>query len=277
MKRLGKIAVCLAGGLLLNAGLRAANRVTAPAPAPASNPSQDNPYAAIAVRNIFGLNPLVAAVDSNALLEASLPKITPTGIMTVFGQSQVLFKVAPAKPGPGAKEDYYTLSEGQRQDDIEVIKIDDKKSLVTFDNHGTTQELPLAEASATGGGGSGGGGMSGGGGGGAGNAGPGGFTRFGAGPGGPNGGMANGNPGFNSGGPTGANAGMSFGENTQGRIYQPEASNLTPEQSQAILLVNKFKAFTDHDPTAPLFPPSAGDKEAGIPSNTEENNGPPAP
>ena len=68
--------------------------------------------------------------------------------MTVFGHSQVLFKVAPVagKPGPGAKEDYYILSQGQAQDEIEVIKIDEKNGLVTFDNHGNTQELPLIAA-----------------------------------------------------------------------------------------------------------------------------------
>ena len=73
--------------------------------------------------------------------------------MGVFGNGQVLFKVAPAaaKPGPPAKDEYYILSEGQRQDDIEVLKIDDKKSLVTFDNHGFTQELPLANTPASGG------------------------------------------------------------------------------------------------------------------------------
>ena len=54
-----------------------------------------------------------------------------------------MIKVAPpAKPGPPAKDEMYILSEGQRQDDIEVIKIDEKKSLVTFNNHGFTQELP---------------------------------------------------------------------------------------------------------------------------------------
>ena len=46
MKRLGKIAVCLVGGLVLTAGARAADAV-----------STDNPYGPIVVRNVFGLNP----------------------------------------------------------------------------------------------------------------------------------------------------------------------------------------------------------------------------
>jgi hypothetical protein len=62
---------------------------------------------------------------------------------------QVLFKVAgTAKPGQPAKDESYILSEGQRQDEIEVVQIDEKASLVTFNNHGTVQELPLVKANA---------------------------------------------------------------------------------------------------------------------------------
>ena len=135
MKRLGKIAVCLASGLVLNAGARAADAV-----------STDNPYGPIVVRNVFGLNPPLPA---DAGQPADPPsKITPTGIMSIFGHLQVLFKVAPKAGQPGAKEEFYILSAGQRQDEIEVIQIDEKNSLVTFNNHGTVQELPLAKANA---------------------------------------------------------------------------------------------------------------------------------
>jgi hypothetical protein len=135
MKRLGKIAVCLASGLVLNAGARADDVVL-----------PNNPYVTIVVRNVFGLNP-PQPVDPNAA-QADLPKITPNGIMSIFGQLQVLFKVAgTAKSGQPAKDEFYTLSEGQRQDEIEVVQIDEKNSLVTFNNHGTVQELPLAKAS----------------------------------------------------------------------------------------------------------------------------------
>ena len=137
MKRLGKIVVCLAGGLVLNAGARADDVVL-----------PNNPYAPIVVRNVFGLNP-PQPVDPNATQADPPPKITPNGIMSIFGQLQVLFKVAgTAKPGQPAKDESYILSEGQRQDEIEVIQIDEKASLVTFNNHGTVQEIPLAKANA---------------------------------------------------------------------------------------------------------------------------------
>ena len=138
MKRLVKIAICLASGLVLNAGTRADDAVLA-----------NNPYAPIVVRNIFGLNP-VPTNDVNATPTEPPPKITPNGIMSIFGKWQVLFKVAGTpKPGQPAKDESYILSEGQRQDEIEVIQIDEKANLVTFNNHGTVQELPLVKANAS--------------------------------------------------------------------------------------------------------------------------------
>jgi len=134
MKCVGKIAVCLAGGLALNAGLSAAEAV-----------SPNNPYAPIVVRNVFGLNP-PQLVDPNQNSEPP-PKITPNGTTDIFGNREVLFKVSiPAKPGIPAKDVDYILGEGQRQDDIEVTSIDEKSGVVTFNNHGDVQVIPLAVA-----------------------------------------------------------------------------------------------------------------------------------
>jgi hypothetical protein len=294
MKCLAKIAVCLAGGLVLNAGLQAASPAASPAlvavKAPAGNPPSDNPYATIAVRNIFGLNPPAppAPVDSP---EKNLPKITPTGIMGVFGHSQVLFKVAPVatKGGPPPKDEFYILSEGQRQDDIEVVKIDERNSLVTFDNHGFQQEMPLAAAAS--GGGAGAASWSGGGGainnpgmaagaGGGGPAGPAGFTRFGSSPGGNNGGMPNSNPGFNGGGPNGANGaggasgGLDFGAVVDtSRNYQPTKDN-PPVSAEAQVLqmeYHRMQAQKTGSPQAFLIPPTP------LTELNTPDGGPPAP
>ena len=275
MNRLGKIAVGLATGLALNAGLRAAAPVSANAPVPSGNLSQENPYLAIATRNIFGLNPPAPPAPPEDPTK-DLPKITPTGIMGVFGKLQVLFKVAPVgKAAPGAKEESYILSQGQMQDEITVVNIDEKNGLVTFDNHGTTQQLPLNSGAAAGGTApafSGGmhpaampgapgahgnnGGTS--------------VALFGADAVGRNGGGPNGNPGSNGGGQNGANGGLGFGNSaTPMQIYQPEPTQLTPEAAQIGLAGNHLQAIVNNDPSAPLFPPSAIDKEAGIPSNTE--------
>ena len=133
MKCAGKIAVCLAGGLAFSASLQA-DDVLLPG----------NPYAPVVVRNVFGLNPPLP-VDPNAPSADPPVKITPNGIMSIFGQLQVLYKVAGKTPG----QDAYTLSEGERQDDIEVTKIDEKAGIVTFNNHGVVQALPLVPATPT--------------------------------------------------------------------------------------------------------------------------------
>jgi hypothetical protein len=131
MKYSGKIVVCLVGALALTAGLRADDVVL-----------PGNPYAPLVARNIFGLNPPIPVNPNEDATPP--PKITPNGIMSIFGQLQVLFKVAvPARQGQPAKDQSYILSAGQRQDDIEVTQINEKAGIVTFNNHGTIQELPL--------------------------------------------------------------------------------------------------------------------------------------
>ena len=111
-----------------------------------------NPYLTVAVRNIFGLLPIPTnnPADQAAPPVEPPPKITPNGIMTIFGNLQVLFKVA-TKPPPGQpqKDDSYVMGEGERQDEIEVVKIDGKAGVVTFNNHGTLQELSLVPGTAT--------------------------------------------------------------------------------------------------------------------------------
>src|SRR5690348_4330674 len=123
-----KIIVCLASMLAFCAGLRADDLAM-------NSGAQDNPYAAIVTRNVFNLNPPV--VDTNPVVDTSLPKIVPTGIRSMSGRLEVWFKTTPqGKGGQNAKEQYYVLNEGVGQDDIEVMHIDDKKGIVTFKNHG---------------------------------------------------------------------------------------------------------------------------------------------
>jgi hypothetical protein len=250
MKRLAKIVVCLASGLVLNAGARADDVVL-----------PNNSYAPIVVRNVFGLNP-PQPVDTNAT-QADLPKITPNGIMSIFGQLQVLFKVAgTAKPGQPAKDESYILSEGQRQDEIEVIQIDEKASLVTFNNHGTVQELPLAKANppvvntptaASGG--------------------PVPTRNFTA----PNGVNSGGIPGHFGGrsasGPGAArNRGMGGGNNNPGSSVsqggysgqQQPQNTMTPEAQMIMIAAQHAKAQQEGDPIAAIIPPTELDTDAGV-------------
>lgn len=113
----------------------------------------DTPYASIVARNMFGLLPIPVHNPADDQPPADPPpKITPNGIMKLFGKYQALFKVAnKPKPGQPAKEDSYVLAEGEMQDDIEVVKINNDDGIITFNNHGTTQELPLVAAKEGGG------------------------------------------------------------------------------------------------------------------------------
>ena len=111
----------------------------------------DKPYTSIVSRNIFGLVP-IPVVDPASLLPPPEPppKITPNGIMTIFGRLQVLFKVAVKPPsGQPQKDASYVMNEGERQDEITVLKIDSKAGVVTFNNHGTVQELSLVPATSS--------------------------------------------------------------------------------------------------------------------------------
>ena len=139
MKRAGTFLLCLAGGLALAAAARADDLASA-----------DNPYATVVSRNIFGLLPPPTNPPEQKPPDPPV-KITANGIMSIFGEWQVLFKTSVNKPGQPPKDQSYMLSEGQQEDDIEVVKIDHKASIVTFNNHGVVQELPLANTPASGG------------------------------------------------------------------------------------------------------------------------------
>lgn len=247
MKRFWKIGVCFASGLVLNTGLCADNHV-----------SPNNPYVPIVVRNIFGLNP-PQPVDTTAPEPPS--NITPNGIMTIFGTTQVLFKVAiPPRPPEPATEKSYILSEGQRQDDIEVTRIDEKAGIVTFNNHGVVQRIPLVKAppittptpvvmnsgfaapgaapnSYYNGGGNGGGN----------------FARFGN--------RSGQNPGL---GNNGGNSGGNLGSASTGSTAGPARSQFSPEEQMIMIAAQHAQAQQNGDPIARIFPPTPLDEAAGV-------------
>jgi hypothetical protein len=223
----------------------------------------DNPYGGIPARNVFNLVP----IPTNAPVEVKPPdppsKITPNGIMTLFGSVQVLFKVAvPPKAGQGPQEQSYTMGEGDREDGIAVIKIDQAGQTITFDNHGVVQNIPLVAA--TGGGGGGGGpgpGFSGPGGmhpGFRGRFGPGGGAQFGGGyaPPPPPGSAPPGSAPSNDSG-TPQVSPTSF-EGAQAKLNNilNDPDHLTPEAQVIMMEANRQQAQAAGDGTAPLFPPT---------------------
>lgn len=112
----------------------------------ANEPTQArDPYTAIAKRNIFHLvlpqtKPIVSPTNPP-------PKLLPDGIINIFGRAQVLFKVDAHTNSPGSrpKESSYILAEGEQCDGVRVMQIDITNAVVTFNNHGTVQQIPLAK------------------------------------------------------------------------------------------------------------------------------------
>ena len=123
----------------------------APADEKSAALAADKPYASIIARNMFALVP-IPPPDPKADQQADPPpKITPTGIMDIFGRLEALFKVAekPVKAGQPPKDVTHELGEGDMVDDITVVKINKQDGIITFNNHGQLQELPLIAAKGT--------------------------------------------------------------------------------------------------------------------------------
>lgn len=67
--------------------------------------------------------------------------------MSIFGREQVLFRVLTREDSPGARsvETFYVLAEGEQKDGVGVVNVDVETGMVTFNNHGVVQQIPLAQ------------------------------------------------------------------------------------------------------------------------------------
>lgn len=228
--------------------------------------SAGNPYVAIPARNIFNLVPIPTNPPAEDVKPPDPPaKITPNGIMSLFGSPQVLFKVAtPPKPGQPPQDQSYCLSEGDREDGIEVVRIDQVAQVITFDNHGIVQKIPLVAAGETGDGGSGGGPA---GGGSPGLGGPGQFYHRGG------GGGFSAQPGSSTSSDYGASASPANDnanngsspdvsptsvEGAQAKLNAiiNDPNHLTPEAQVLLMEANRQQLQASGDPTAVLIPPT---------------------
>jgi hypothetical protein len=136
MKLAGHFILCLAAIAGLSPIIRADDLAVA-----------SNPYSTITERNVFALVPIPVVVPgSDAPPPDPPPKITVNGLMTLFGKPQALFKFTPKAPaGQPAKESSLTLGEGEREEEVEVTKIDMVAHVVSFINHGHAEDVPLSD------------------------------------------------------------------------------------------------------------------------------------
>jgi hypothetical protein len=105
-----------------------------------------NPYRQVIVdRNVFGLKSPPPAPDPG-LLKPPPPKIILLGIVNVFGTKKAVLKSAeapkPAAPGqPPVADVPYVINEGDMQQGITVLTIDEKGGSVGIDNNGQPETL----------------------------------------------------------------------------------------------------------------------------------------
>jgi hypothetical protein len=230
-----------------------------------------NPYESIVARNVFGLNPIPVVTIPDAPPGPPPPKITLTGIMTIFGPTEALFKVAGVVRNHAPPHDEsYIFTEGEMQDDVEVTKIDTNKMVVTFMNHGVQQDIGLTEGVAS-----------------TGSAPPAptfpgqpGMRKFGRRFGGP--GAFGGAPGgyqpeshnsYGGGGDNGSQNGNNplgaFNNNGQQSNYHDLSANISPtvsqlsaEDQEALIAAAHAQAAQNNDVSAPMFPPTKFDQAA---------------
>jgi hypothetical protein len=123
VKRQQTIMICLAGGLSF-------------LPLVCSAVSDDNPYKSIVDRNAFDLD---SPPDPTTNAPAAPPSdVKLTGIVDIFDKKQALLLV---KGGPGKPDDSYILGEGERQDAVEVVAIDETAGTVKVNNAGIVSTL----------------------------------------------------------------------------------------------------------------------------------------
>jgi hypothetical protein len=100
-----------------------------------------NPYQGIVDRNVFGLKSPPPPPDPEAN-KPPPPKIFLTGITTILGNKRALLKMTPpATPGVPAKEQSFTLREGERDGELEVLEIDEKAGTVKVNEYGSITTL----------------------------------------------------------------------------------------------------------------------------------------
>ncbi|HZQ48078.1 MAG TPA: hypothetical protein VFC07_13760 [Verrucomicrobiae bacterium] len=156
MKRGGKTFICLLGGIALTMGARAITSdptsakhgESASSNASASSNTGDTPYSAIVDRNVFDLKDPPPPPKDLPPTNAPPPNVTLTGIMSMFGKKQALFMVQKtASPGkaPDAAASYI-MCEGQRQEGLEVLEIDQKGAKVKIKNDGIVSTLTFEAA-----------------------------------------------------------------------------------------------------------------------------------
>jgi hypothetical protein len=101
----------------------------------------DNPYSVINDRNVFHLNPPPPPKDVDAPKPVELPKVALTGFVGKGSSIRVLLAIPPAKDSKETSFTYLTLGPGDRDHDVQLVKIRPESFEVEIMNGGTLQTL----------------------------------------------------------------------------------------------------------------------------------------
>ncbi len=147
---LGAVALAFAAKAITGDPTSIKHGESLPASVSSAKTAEDaNPYDAIVERNVFDLKD-PPPTNAPAVTNEPPPNVKLTGIMTIFGHKQALFMVQKSgQPGKAPEPEVsYILSEGQRQEGLEVMEIDSAKKKVKIKNDGivstVTYETPKA-------------------------------------------------------------------------------------------------------------------------------------
>jgi hypothetical protein len=99
-----------------------------------------NPYSVISDRNIFHLNPPPPPPAPDEPKPVDLPKVALTGFVRKGDAVRVLLAIPPSKDGKDSVT-YLTLAPGDRDHDVQLVKIHLEKEEVEILNSGTAQTL----------------------------------------------------------------------------------------------------------------------------------------
>jgi hypothetical protein len=102
--------------------------------------SSSNPYSVISDRNIFHLNPAPPPQQAEPPKALELPKIMLTGFVGKGSSMKVLLAIPPTKDSKEGMA-YLSLSPGDRDHDVQLVKIHLDKEEVDIINAGTAQTL----------------------------------------------------------------------------------------------------------------------------------------
>ncbi|MGA2176811.1 MAG: hypothetical protein ABSH38_17680 [Verrucomicrobiota bacterium] len=103
-----------------------------------------NPYAVISDRNVFHLNP-PPPPPAPPEKPIEVPKVMLSGFQKVGGTTRVFLAMPPKDQKDVTK--YFNLAPGEREDPLEVVKVNSEKGEVDIINSGTPMTLSLASNS----------------------------------------------------------------------------------------------------------------------------------